>query len=134
MFKNKPADNGDTTTNFKLRGPYGNYRPIDYKIYTPFANLRNTLDGHLAKLFAGSTIDEGNKDVLDPIVNDIYAQAVQDTNKQKIDHADNIHIICNRRAGDKLGFEGQLAQLKEALEENEEELEEIQQRFKVNKF
>ena len=135
MFKNKNKDKNKTVTNFKMRSPFGTYRPVDYKEYSPFTNFKTTLDDHLEKLFAGdNSIDEGNKSTLDPLINDMSAKSEQDLNRQKVSHIESINNFYNRHVADKLAFEKQREQLKAALEENMQELEEAEQRYKVNKF
>jgi len=133
LSKSKPADDGRITTDFKQREPFSGYRPVDYKDYEPFINLKPVLDGHLSKLFAGE-LDEGSKNAVDPLIYDAAAKAEQDLELQKTGHTEKIHSICERRAGDKKAFERQLEQLKIALEENERELEDISERYSVNKF
>ena len=132
-IKNKSADKNNIATDFKMRSPFGTYRPVDYKEYAPFVNLKPALDGHLEKLFAGD-LDEGNKDALNPLINDMAAKAEQDLNRQKVSHTESINNFYNRHVADKLAFEKQREQLKAALEENEQELEEVGQRYNVNKF
>jgi len=135
LIKNQTKTKDSIVTDFKHRAPFGGYRPVDYEEYEPFARLKPTLDDHLEKLFAGDTsIDEGNKDVIDPLIIDMAAKAEQDLNRQQTYHIDKIHSINNRRAGDKLAFERQLEQLNTALIENEKELEDIESRYRVNKF
>ena len=138
MFLRRPHDTdkvNNPSTGFKSRAPYSGYRPVDYEGLSEFIDMKPVLDGYLEKLFAGdSSVDEGNKDTLDPLINDMAEKAEQDLNRQRIDHTDNIHRICDRRVGDKFMFEKQLEQLKVALEENEQELDEIESRYKVNKF
>jgi len=54
--------------------------------------------------------------------------------RQRIDHTDRIHSMSSRRSGDRLAFERQLEQLKAALEENQQKLEDVEARYRVNKF
>ena len=134
-LKNKATDKNGAVTELKLRTPFGGHRPIEYTDYAPFVSLKPELDGYIEKLFAGdNSMDEGSKDVLDNLIYDSAAKAEQDLNRQKINHMDNIHSLRDRRVGDKLAFERQLEQLKTALEENDQELEEIKARYDVNKF
>ena len=137
MFQNKHQTKATDSivTDFKHRAPYGGYRPVDYEDYEPFIRMTSTLDSHLDKLFAGETsIDAGNKDVIDHLIIDMAAKAEQDLNRQQIDHTDKIHSISNRRTGDRLAFERQLEQLQAELADNEHELADIESRYRVNKF
>ena len=135
MFPNKKKfkDEDNIVKSFKLRSPFGNYRPIDYKEYAPFVNFKPTLDGHLEKLFAGD-LDAGNKNILDPLIIDMTEKSEQDLQRQKAGHIETINSFYNRHAADKLAFEKQREQLKSALEENEQELQEAEERYKANKF
>lgn len=129
----KTAKKTQDTNDFKMRGPFAGYRPVDYKDYEPFVKLKPVLEQHLTKLCAGE-IDEGVKNALDPIIYDAAGKAEEDLKLQKIKHIGDINNIYERRLGDKNAFESQLVELNAALEENEREIEEIESRYQVNKF
>ncbi|MDR1464754.1 MAG: hypothetical protein LBJ11_05580 [Oscillospiraceae bacterium] len=136
MFpRKKPAADKQLTTDFKQRAPFAGYTPVDYTSYDPFLQFQPTLDGYLDKLFAaGSALDEGNKDAVDPLIADMAAKAEQHLEQQRIEHTDKIKGFDNRRSGDQQAFERQLETLRAALAQNAEELELIERRCKVAKF
>ena len=132
--KNKP-ENKPIGTYFRGRVPFGNSRPVDYEEYEPFVSFKPIIDGYLEKLFAaGSALDEGNKDVVDPLIADMATKAEQHLEQQRIDHANSLNAFNTRRGGDKRAFERELETLREALAQNEKDLEDIQRRCKVGKF
>jgi len=132
--KNDPTDK-QIVRDFKLRAPFATYRPVDYREYEPFIQFKPTINSYLKKLFAQKdTLDEGNKNAIDPLIADMAAKAEQHLRYQQIEHIDKIHGFYNRRVGDRHAFERELENLNTALEQNEEELEEIKQRHKSQKF
>ncbi|MCL2123829.1 MAG: hypothetical protein FWH34_07020, partial [Desulfovibrionaceae bacterium] len=87
--KNQPENKQRIATDFKQRAPFAAYRPVDYEGYEPFLKFKPTIDGYLEKLFAaGTALDEGNKDVVDPLIVDQCAKAEQHLERQRIEHTD----------------------------------------------
>ena len=134
LRKNK-AEDKRIKKDFQMRAPFSEYRPVDYEGYKPFLEFKPVIDGYLEKLFAaGTALDEGNKNVLDDLINDMAGKAEQHLERQRIEHTDKIHAFSNRRRGDERAFGRELETLKEALAQNEEELDDIERRCKVGKF
>jgi hypothetical protein len=132
--KNK-NENKHLANDFKMRAPFAAYRPVEYDGYKPFLDFKPVIDGYLEKLFAaGSALDEGNKDAIDPLIADMAAKAERHLEQQRIEHADKIHGFHHRRSGDQRAFARELETLKEAHAQNEQELEQIERRCNVAKF
>ena len=132
--KNK-AENKPIGTYFRGRVPFGNSRPVDYEEYEPFIQFKPVIDGYLDKLFAaGTALDEGNKNTLDPLITDQSAKAEQHLEQQRVEHTNSLNAFNTRRDGDKRAFERELETLREALAQNEKELNDIQRRCQVGKF
>jgi len=135
LKRNKPASEQKIARDFRLRSPFGNYRPVDYESYKPFIEFKPVIDGYLDKLFAtGTALDEGCKDAIDPLIADMAAKAEQHLARQRIEHANEIQGLSSRRSGDQRAFGQQLETLKEALVQNECELDAISRRCHISKF
>ena len=72
--------------------------------------------------------------MLDKLISDQAAKAEQHLSRQQIEHTDKIYGLNNRRSGDRRAFERELGTMREALAQNEEELDDITRRCKVGKF
>ena len=138
IFKNtkntKVMDETETIVNdFILRAPFWSYRTISYYEYGPFVNYTPELDAYLEILFQGE-IDSGNGDVLDNLIFDMSRQAERDLDKQRTEHGDTIKTFHIRNKGDKEAFFHERALLQAEIEECEQQLIEIKNRIKKDKF
>lgn len=100
---------------FSRRTLFWYYRPLDYKIYEPFDDIKNELDNYLEKLFEGD-IDEANGAVLDTIILDRCRQAKKDLAKQRVQHRDHIKDFDIRAKSDEISYNMELQRMKSALE------------------
>ena len=100
---------------FARRTLFWYYRPLDYKIYEPFDDIKNELDNYLEKLFEGD-IDEANGAVLDTIILDRCRQAKKDLAKQRVQHRDHIKDFDIRAKSDEISYNMELQRMKSALE------------------
>ncbi|MCR5826271.1 MAG: hypothetical protein K6G54_06875, partial [Oscillospiraceae bacterium] len=131
---NKVVDDEPTVVrDFNRRAPFWSYRTAAYRRYLPFANYKVEIDAYLERLFSGE-LDDGNGDVLDTLISDVFRQAEHDLARQRTEHRDVIVSFGIRATSDKLAFTRELEKVREALERNRQEQESIRTRLRTNEF
>lgn len=134
VHKHQDLDRDETVVHdFQRRAPFWSYRVTDYRPYAPFTAFRGDLDGYLEKLLAGE-IDDGNGDVLDNLIRDMTCMALQDLEKQRADHQDNLRNLELRAAGDRDQFQDYRDALAHDLDRNLQEQAGLEARVKQHTF
>lgn len=131
--KREVDDRRVIVNDFVRRAPFWSYRVKDYQIYPPFADYQKEIDAYLEKLFSGE-LDDGNGDVLDNLISDMFHKAKQDLNRQRQEHHDAIKSFWIRFQGDRRAFENELDLLKVSLQETIKEQPDIDKKLRKSEF
>lgn len=123
----------EVVTDFTRRTPYWSYRTVPYQVRGGLESFRKELDDYLERLFSGE-LDDGNGDVLDCLISGRVRQAREDLKNQRISHRDAIVSFGIRAVSDRAAFEKQLAAVRQTLEQNRQELEALQARYRSGRY